>query len=51
MIKNIKRALVIPILFTMSVTVWAMWGIMFLAEWVMESIEHIGDKLFNWAQK
>jgi len=50
MIKNIKRALVIPVMFTMSVIVWAMWGVIFLAERVMESIEHIGDKLFGWAQ-
>jgi hypothetical protein len=51
MIKNIKRALVIPILFILSVVVWIMWGVILSAEWVMESIEHYGDKLFNWAQK
>jgi len=51
MIKNIKRALVIPILFTLTVVVWVMWGVIFLAERVMESIEHYGDKLFNWTHK
>lgn len=51
MIKNIKRALVIPILFGMSVVVWTMWGVIYSAEWIMESIEYIGDKLFNWAEK
>lgn len=50
MIINIKIALVIPILFTMSAVVWVMWGVIFLAEWVMEGIEHIGNKLFGWAQ-
>ena len=51
MIKNIKIALVIPIMFTMSAVVWVMWGVIFSAEWIMKSIEHIGDKLLGWAQK
>jgi len=51
MIKNIKRALVIPILFMLSAVVWTMWGVIFSAEWVMKSIEHCGDKLFKWTYK
>jgi hypothetical protein len=51
MYKNLKRTLVIPVLFVMTPVVWVMWFVIDGAEWVMKCIECIGDKLFAWAQK
>ena len=50
MIKNIKRTLISPIIFGMSVVVWTLWSMQLSAERVIKSIEHLVDKLFNWSE-
>jgi hypothetical protein len=51
MIKNIKRLIVIPVLFIMTPVVWAMWALIEIACWIMEYIEQVGDRFFEWAEK
>ena len=51
MINNIKKALVIPVLLVLSLAVWILWSVILSAEWTMKSVEHLGDKFFNWAHK
>jgi hypothetical protein len=51
MIKDVKRLIVIPMLFGMSIIVWTMWSLIDVAYWVMESIEQAGGRFFEWAEK
>ena len=48
--KNFKRALVVPALAIMTLSLWALWFVMDIVTWFIKCLEEAGDKFFKWTQ-